>query len=59
MAHMNHHLGRVRPRDEVGRAKQVEEVSLGEPLAAIDDFIMQHSNVCCWSAEGRKTQTQR
>jgi hypothetical protein len=36
---VDHHLGRVLPGNQVGRAEQVEKVLLVHPLAPVDDLV--------------------
>lgn len=51
-------LGSVTAYDEVGRAKEVEEVFLGGHAPTTNDLLLQHRNVRCGAAEGRRAEAQ-
>ena len=42
---MDGHLGRVRSRDQVGGAQQVEELLIAQSLAPFDGFIVEHGDM--------------
>jgi hypothetical protein len=58
VADVDRQLGRVRPRDQVGRAHQIEERRVGEPAAAPHDVLAHHRDVRRRSAERRGAEAQ-
>lgn len=56
--HVDGHFGGVGAGDEVGRADQVEELLIGEPLPPSNDLVAHHRDVRSRTAEGGGAQAQ-
>jgi len=59
MADMNRHFGRVRPRNQIGRAEHVEKFRVREPSAPPHEFLFHHRDVSRGSAEGGCAEPQK
>jgi hypothetical protein len=55
---MNRHLGRVRARDQVGGAEEVEELGASQPVSPGDDLLFHHADVYCGAADGCRAQLE-
>jgi hypothetical protein len=53
------HLGRVGAGDEIGRAEQIEEMLVVQPLATMNDLIAHHGNVRRRPAKSGRTELEK
>ena len=44
---------------DLSNAEQVEEFTVGEPTASLDDLVAHHCNMCCWPAKRGKPQSEK
>jgi len=59
MAHVHHHLGGIRSRNQIRRAEQVEEMPIREPATTLYDLVPQHRDVCCRATERGQAELER
>ena len=58
MADVDGQLGRVGPRNQVGRAEVVEKLLAGEPVTTTDDLVLHHGDVRRRAPEGDGAELQ-
>jgi hypothetical protein len=56
---MDGHLGRIRPRDEVGRSDQVKKMLVRHPFPVGHHLVMHHGNMSGRPAKSGETQAQK
>ena len=58
MPDVDRHLGRARPRDEIGSPQHIEEVSMGNPGATPNELLFHHRDVRRRAAECDNAELQ-